>query len=117
MTTFHLSRSGAEAVEAAVKLARHATGKQNIIAVNLGYHGRFALDDMCSNASEQNNYFCSLNMSVLVVFARTMGTMALTTSGTIYRAGFGPLMGGTVITPFPYLSQVVVFWKLDLNHC
>lgn len=67
--------SGAEAVEAAVKLARQATNKQNIIAVNLGYHGR------------------------------TYGTMALTTSGTIYRNGFGPFMGGVAVTSFPYVSQ------------
>jgi len=67
--------SGAEAVEASVKLARQATGKSNIIAFNLAYHGR------------------------------TYGAMALTTSGTIYRAGFGPLMSGTVVAPFPYLTQ------------
>lgn len=54
--------SGAEAVEAAVKLARHATGKQNIIVVQGSYHGR------------------------------TFGTMALTKSKTIYGAGYAPLM-------------------------
>lgn len=67
--------SGAEAVEAAVKIARQSTGRPNIVAMNLGYHGR------------------------------TYGTMALTTSGTIYRAGFGPVMGGTFFTPFPYVSR------------
>jgi 4-aminobutyrate aminotransferase-like enzyme len=54
--------SGAEAVEASVKLARHATGKQNIIVVQGSYHGR------------------------------TFGTMALTKSKTIYGAGYAPLM-------------------------
>lgn len=67
--------SGSEAVEASIKLARQATKKQNIIVSNLAYHGR------------------------------TFGTMALTCSSTIYRAGFGPLMGGVKVTPFPYLSQ------------
>lgn len=67
--------SGSEAVEASVKLARQATKKPNIIVSSLGYHGR------------------------------TFGTMALTCSSTIYRAGFGPLMGGVNVMPFPYLSQ------------
>jgi 4-aminobutyrate aminotransferase-like enzyme len=67
--------SGAEAVEAAIKLARHATGKPNVIVAHGGYHGR------------------------------TFGTMALTTSKTIYRAGFGPLMPGIHVTPFPYARQ------------
>lgn len=67
--------SGSEAVEAAIKLARHATNKPNIIAFQLGYHGR------------------------------TYGTMAITSSSTIYRAGFGPFMGGTFFSSFPYLTH------------
>ena len=31
--------------------------------------------------------------------------MALTCSGSIYRSGFGPLMGGVSVMPFPYVSQ------------
>lgn len=73
LDSWFLWNSGSEAVEAAIKLARHSTGKQNIIAFNLGYHGR------------------------------TMGTMALTSSSTIYRAGFGPLMNGVYFAQFPYL--------------
>jgi 4-aminobutyrate aminotransferase len=68
---FFFSNSGAEAVEGAVKLARAATGKQNIIVFNGSFHGR------------------------------TAGTMALTTSKTIYRAGFGPLPAGVFVSPFP----------------
>jgi len=64
--------SGAEAIEAAVKLARHATKKQNIIVFKGGYHGR------------------------------TLGTMGMTTSKTIYRDGFGPLLPGIFVAPFPY---------------
>ncbi|KAG6576591.1 4-aminobutyrate transaminase [Phytophthora cinnamomi] len=56
--------SGSEAIENAVKLARHATGKSKVIAFQGGYHGR------------------------------TVGTMSLTTSKTVYSAGFGPLMPG-----------------------
>ncbi|PWN37929.1 putative 4-aminobutyrate aminotransferase [Meira miltonrushii] len=70
-----LWNSGAEAVEASVKLARAATKKQNIIVMQGSYHGR------------------------------TMGTMAMTKSKTIYGLGFGPLMPGVFSTPFPYYSQ------------
>jgi len=73
---FYFSNSGAEAVEGAVKLARAATGKQNIIVFNGSFHGR------------------------------TAGTMALTTSKTIYRAGYGPLPSGIFVSPFPYAFRL-----------
>ena len=38
--SFFFSNSGAEATEAAVKLARHATGRPNVIVVQGGFHGR-----------------------------------------------------------------------------
>ena len=40
LDTFFFSNSGAEAVEASVKLAKHATGKTNIIVFNGSFHGR-----------------------------------------------------------------------------
>jgi 4-aminobutyrate aminotransferase len=73
---FFFSNSGAEAVEGAVKLARVATGKQNIIVFSGSFHGR------------------------------TAGTMALTTSKTIYRTGFGPLPAGVFVAPFPYAFRL-----------
>ncbi len=73
---FFFSNSGAEAIEGAVKLARAASGKQNIIVFNGSFHGR------------------------------TAGTMALTTSKTIYRAGFGPLPSGVFVSPFPYAFRL-----------
>src|ERR1700690_1936776 len=73
---FFFSNSGAEAVEGAVKLARAATGKPNIIVFSGSFHGR------------------------------TAGTMALTTSKTIYRAGFGPLPSGVFVAPFPYAFRM-----------
>jgi 4-aminobutyrate aminotransferase len=73
---FFFSNSGAEALEGAVKLARAATGKQNIIVFSGSFHGR------------------------------TAGTMALTTSKTIYRAGFGPLPAGVFVSPFPYAFRL-----------
>jgi len=75
LDSWFLWNSGTEAVEAAIKLARQATGKPNIIAMNLGYHGR------------------------------TFMSMALTTSGTVYRAGFGPMPSGVFVSPFPYVSR------------
>lgn len=67
-----LSNSGAEAVEAAVKLARVATGRPVIISFRGGFHGR------------------------------TAQTMALTTAKDVYRAAFEPLPGSVYHTKFPY---------------
>jgi len=64
--------SGSEAIEEGLRLARHATGRTNVIVFHGGFHGR------------------------------TMGAAAMTTSGTRFRAGFAPLMGGVVVAPFPY---------------
>lgn len=66
------ANSGSEAVEAAVRLARMATAKPNIIAFQGGFHGR------------------------------TVAAASLTTAGTKFRAGFSPLMSGVHIAPFPY---------------
>ncbi len=71
LDAFFFSNSGAEAVEAAVKLARAATGRQNIIVFQGSFHGR------------------------------THAAMAMTTSKTIYRAGYQPLVPGIFVAPFP----------------
>ena len=68
---FFFCNSGAEATEAAVKLARQATKRPNIIVMDAAFHGR------------------------------TMLTMAMTTSKTSYRAGFQPLPSGIFPTAFP----------------
>ncbi len=70
--TFFFANSGAEATEAAVKLAKHATGRPNIIVFQGSFHGRSHL------------------------------TMAMTTSKTGYRAGYQPLPSGIFVAPFPY---------------
>jgi len=67
-----LSNSGAEAVEAAVKLAKYATRRPAVIAFRGGFHGR------------------------------THGAMALTSSGVKYRGHYEPLLGGVHFAPFPY---------------
>ena len=67
-----LSNSGAEAIEASVKLAKYTTRRPAIIAFRGGFHGR------------------------------THGAMSLTSSGVKYRGHFEPLLGGVHFAPFPY---------------
>ncbi|KAJ7240536.1 acetylornithine aminotransferase [Mycena rebaudengoi] len=75
LDSFFFWNSGSEAVEAAIKLARVATGRQNIICVQGSYHGR------------------------------TFGAMAVTRSKTVYSAGVAPLMPGAFTIPFPFWHQ------------
>ncbi|WP_016700186.1 aspartate aminotransferase family protein [Actinoalloteichus spitiensis] len=91
-SVFYLN-SGSEAVEASVRLARHVTGRQNIVVFQGGFHGR------------------------------TMGAAALTTAGTKFRAGLGPLMPGAVVSPYPFAyrygwseEQAVEFALRELDH-
>src|SRR6266498_4320483 len=74
--SFYFANSGAEAVENAVKIAKVATGRQNVIVFSGSFHGR------------------------------TAGTMVLTTSKTVYRTGFGPLPSGVFVAPFPYAFRL-----------
>lgn len=69
-----LSNSGTEAVEAALKLARHHTGRPNAIAFLGGFHGR------------------------------SLGSLSLTASKARQRAGFGALTPGSFHAPYwdPY---------------
>ena len=63
--------TGAEAVENAIKIARHATGRQAVIAFAGGFHGR------------------------------TFMGMALTGKVQPYKAGFGAMPGDVFHAPFP----------------
>lgn len=69
--TFFFANSGAEITEAAVKLAKQATGRPNVVVFAGSFHGRTHL------------------------------TMAMTTSKTGYRAGHNPLPAGVFVAPFP----------------
>ena len=69
---FGFANSGAEAVEAAVKLARKTSGRQAVIAFRGGFHGR------------------------------TMGSVAYTTSNAKYRDGYHPVLGSVLVSPFPH---------------
>ena len=66
----YLGNSGAEAVEAALKLARKASGRHAIVSFLGGFHGR------------------------------TMGAVALTASKAKYRAGVAPLVSGIYHAPY-----------------
>ena len=87
INSFFFSNSGAEAVEGAVKLARAATGKPNIIVFSGSFHGR------------------------------TAGTMALTTSKTIYRSGFQPLPAGIFVAPYPYSYKLGMTEEQTSDYC
>jgi len=82
-----LSNSGAEAVEAAVKLARIATGRPVILGFRYGYHGR------------------------------TGQTMALTTAKDVYRGHFEPLPGSVYHTAYPYCYRAPGAAHAPDEHC
>ncbi len=67
-----LLNSGAEAVENAVKIARHATGRQAVVVFEHGYHGR------------------------------TLLTMTLTAKNMPYKQGFGPYAPEVYRVPLAY---------------
>lgn len=71
--TFFFANSGAEITEAAVKLAKAATGRGNVIVFSGSFHGRTHL------------------------------AMAMTTSKTGYKVGYANLPPGVFVAPFPNL--------------
>ncbi len=72
LDTVFLGNSGAEAVEAALKLSRKATGRSEIIAFHGAFHGR------------------------------TYGAVTLTASKSKYHQGIGPLLPGVHHVQYPY---------------
>ena len=66
------ANSGTEAIEAAIKITRYNTKRQLFLAFLRGFHGR------------------------------TMGSLGLTASKAIQRAGFSPMMPGAVHVPYAY---------------
>ena len=71
LDTVFLGNSGAEAIEAAMKLSRRVTGRPGYIAFRDAFHGR------------------------------TFGAASLTSSNLNYRAGYEPLLPGVVLAPVP----------------
>jgi 4-aminobutyrate aminotransferase len=72
LSRFFFNCTGSEAIESAVKLARHETGRQNVVVFNGGFHGR------------------------------SLTALAMTTSKYAYRVGYGPLPSGVHVAKFPY---------------
>ena len=71
-----LANSGTEAVEGALKLARHHTGRPNVIAFYGAFHGR------------------------------SLGSLSLTASKARYRSGFGIVTPGSYHAPFAFDGEV-----------
>ena len=69
---FAYANSGAEAVEAAVKVAKYSSKRQGVITFRGGFHGR------------------------------TMGAVSYTTSKAKYRDGYHPVLGSVFVAPFPH---------------
>ena len=67
----YFGNSGAEAIEAAIKLARYHTKRDKLVAFHGAFHGR------------------------------TVGALSLTASRAIQRKGFGTLLSGVFHMPFP----------------
>lgn len=67
----YFGNSGAEAMEAAIKLAKYHTKRDKLIAFHGSFHGR------------------------------TMGALSLTASRSVQRKGFGTLLSGVFHMPFP----------------
>jgi len=83
----YLGNSGAEVVEAAIKLARYATHRPYVVAFLGAFHGR------------------------------TYGAVSLTASKAKYHAGFGPLLPGVFHAPYGRVDDLrwfdeVLFDKL-----
>jgi 4-aminobutyrate aminotransferase len=72
LDSFYFTNSGAECIEASVKLAKQATGRTNVIVFSGGFHGRTHL------------------------------TMAMTSSKVALRKNYQPLVPGVFVAPYPY---------------
>jgi 4-aminobutyrate aminotransferase len=82
----YLGNSGAEAVEVAMKLARHYTGRPYIVGFLGGFHGR------------------------------TYGAVSLTASKAKYHAGFNPLLPGIYHAPFGRVEDLKWFDDVLFNR-
>ncbi|MBA2297798.1 MAG: aspartate aminotransferase family protein [Actinobacteria bacterium] len=77
------ANSGTEAVEAALKLVRFASGRPAVLAFGGGFHGR------------------------------TLGSLSVSSSKAAFRAGYEPLPGGVYSAPYPRESVEPTFAALE----
>jgi 4-aminobutyrate aminotransferase len=87
LDTVFFGNSGAEAVEASIKLARQYTKRQAIIAFRGGFHGR------------------------------TAGALTVTTSKSSYRLGYGAMLPEVYVAPYPYPLTCLIKPAHDANAC
>lgn len=87
LSEYFFSNSGAEIVEAAVKLSKQATKRTNVIVFTGSFHGRTHL------------------------------TMTMTTSKTIYRIGYQPMVPGIHVAPYPYAYQLKMDDANTTDYC
>jgi 4-aminobutyrate aminotransferase len=87
LDTVFFGNSGAEAVEASIKLARQYTKRQAIIAFRGSFHGR------------------------------TAGAMTVTTSKSQYRLGYGALLPEVYVAPYPYAAVCPIKPAHDAETC
>ncbi len=82
----YFGNSGAEAVEAAMKMARYHSGRQKFIAFLGAFHGR------------------------------TFGALSLTGSKSVQKKGFGPLVPGVTHIPYAYCYRCPYNRKPESCH-
>jgi 4-aminobutyrate aminotransferase len=87
LDTVFFGNSGAEAVEASIKLSRQVTRRQAIIAFRGGFHGR------------------------------TAGALTVTTSKSAYRVGYGAMLPEVYVAPYPYALTCPIKPAHDANAC
>jgi 4-aminobutyrate aminotransferase len=87
LDTFFFSNSGAEILEAAVKLAKQTTKRPNVVVFSGSFHGRTHL------------------------------TMSMTTSKTVYRIGYQPLVPGIFVAPYPYAYKYGWDEETTTDYC
>ena len=84
--TFFFTNSGAEAVEAAIKLARYVTGKGSVIAFRGSFHGR------------------------------TMGAASVTSSNVSFRKRYAPFMPQVYFAPYPDCYRCIFEQRPETCH-
>jgi len=77
LNSFFFGNSGTEVVEGSIKLARHVTRRQGIIAFTGSFHGR------------------------------SLGSLSLTSSTARYRKHYHPLLPSVYHAPFPYCYRCI----------
>ena len=82
----YFGNSGAEAMEAALKMARYSSGRDKFIAFTGAFHGR------------------------------TMGALALTARRPVQRRGFGPFMAGVHHVPYAYCYRCAYHQQPETCH-